>query len=448
MDPRKPIELRRSELYQRVWETPMVKLAPELGLSDVGLAKLCRRWDIPVPERGYWAKRQAGKPVSPQALPDPERDPTIALYRRPKEERSAAKASEAQLVGPRRPLPGGAVVVADRLEHPHKLVRALQRYVERLPDIVQRCEARGERRWTAPESSTPPPLVQGRYRFLATGLLHGTASLDSMGWVLRFHDALFRALGAAGARIERREGTLGDCRTPAQPPAIEIHLAGESTQIEFTEGSARVSIAAEELARRRALAPQAAATEARPSKRLTLKLRGTESVACAAWAGTQEELTACVEDIARDILALVLRQAKLRAERCVAEEEARRRAQARVEQLDKAFKVAEADRRTQELLAYLDRLDRHCARLREPYPARAKAWISAPQRELKERSPVLTMLAECLSGRFGGEEAPEWWPTDANWHRPEGKSALSCSCAPAIRFRSSGNWRRQWEFVC
>ena len=59
----------REELYQLVWSEPMIQLAKRFGLSDVGLAKACRRAAIPVPERGYWAKRQAGKPTMQQVLP-------------------------------------------------------------------------------------------------------------------------------------------------------------------------------------------------------------------------------------------------------------------------------------------------------------------------------------------------------------------------------------------
>jgi hypothetical protein len=34
-----------------------------LGLSDVGLAKICDRHRVPTPPRGYWAKKEAGKKV-------------------------------------------------------------------------------------------------------------------------------------------------------------------------------------------------------------------------------------------------------------------------------------------------------------------------------------------------------------------------------------------------
>lgn len=48
------VQIKRKELYQRVWSEPVTKLAKEFGLSDVGFAKLCKRNEIPRPPRGYW----------------------------------------------------------------------------------------------------------------------------------------------------------------------------------------------------------------------------------------------------------------------------------------------------------------------------------------------------------------------------------------------------------
>ena len=45
----------REELYQKVWEHPMLKVAEEYGISSVALGKVCRRLSVPVPGRGYWA---------------------------------------------------------------------------------------------------------------------------------------------------------------------------------------------------------------------------------------------------------------------------------------------------------------------------------------------------------------------------------------------------------
>lgn len=122
--------MQRSELFRRVWETPMLKLATELGLSGPGLAKVCRRHDIPVPPRGYWAKLQAGKRVQAVPLPHPEQDAPISFRTADPAARAKEAALDAVLTAAARgPLPGGPVVVADTLETPHKLVRAVQRYV-------------------------------------------------------------------------------------------------------------------------------------------------------------------------------------------------------------------------------------------------------------------------------------------------------------------------------
>jgi len=41
----------RTKLFELVWSEPMQKIAKTLGLSDVGLAKLCRRARVPVPPK-------------------------------------------------------------------------------------------------------------------------------------------------------------------------------------------------------------------------------------------------------------------------------------------------------------------------------------------------------------------------------------------------------------
>lgn len=63
------IMLTREELFARVWTTPMLRLAEEFGVSDVAVAKLCQRRNIPRPPPGYWAKLAAGRPAQCPGLP-------------------------------------------------------------------------------------------------------------------------------------------------------------------------------------------------------------------------------------------------------------------------------------------------------------------------------------------------------------------------------------------
>src|SRR5262245_62845586 len=54
------IVYRRKELYEQVWQEPVRQVASKYGISDVGLAKICRKLDVPLPGRGFWARKEAG----------------------------------------------------------------------------------------------------------------------------------------------------------------------------------------------------------------------------------------------------------------------------------------------------------------------------------------------------------------------------------------------------
>ncbi len=82
------ITLTRQELLDLVWSKPMSELAPTLYVTDVGLAKICKRLGIPRPKSGHWLKAAQHRPKQP-ALPaqmgvqytsitfNPKPDPTI-----------------------------------------------------------------------------------------------------------------------------------------------------------------------------------------------------------------------------------------------------------------------------------------------------------------------------------------------------------------------------------
>lgn len=61
--------MTRQQLYDLVWSEPLRTLAKRFEISDVALAKACRRAEIPLPGLGYWAKRAANKRVIQPALP-------------------------------------------------------------------------------------------------------------------------------------------------------------------------------------------------------------------------------------------------------------------------------------------------------------------------------------------------------------------------------------------
>ena len=59
----------RKDLYEQVWEKPMIHLAKEYGISDVGLKKICKKMEIPTPGLGHWTRIECGQKVPKKPLP-------------------------------------------------------------------------------------------------------------------------------------------------------------------------------------------------------------------------------------------------------------------------------------------------------------------------------------------------------------------------------------------
>ena len=116
--------LTRESLYQQVWAEPMTHVAKAYGLSDRGLAKLCERHDIPVPPRGYWAKKAHGHvvpqtPMKPPSKPYLERIEIAPTAPQP----SAVAADDAipEIAFEQRP--ENRIVVAEHHRRFHRFVR-------------------------------------------------------------------------------------------------------------------------------------------------------------------------------------------------------------------------------------------------------------------------------------------------------------------------------------
>ena len=69
----------RQKLYDEVWAEPLRDVARRHGGSDVALGKHCRKLGIPLPGRGYWARKAVGRvgkrPPLPTTIPPPKPPP-------------------------------------------------------------------------------------------------------------------------------------------------------------------------------------------------------------------------------------------------------------------------------------------------------------------------------------------------------------------------------------
>ena len=112
--------MTRDELYEEVWRQPMVLLAKQCGVSDVAIAKVCRKLGIPVPPRGHWAKLKFGKASPKPSLPlaTPNSQSMIEITPSPKvgQTQSDDPVVAATILAEEKPK--NRVVVADRLSRP------------------------------------------------------------------------------------------------------------------------------------------------------------------------------------------------------------------------------------------------------------------------------------------------------------------------------------------
>lgn len=79
----------REKLYTEIWNEPILKVAKRYSVSDVALAKTCRKLGIPLPGVGYWAKKQYGK--EPPTPPLPEMETVLQILKRPVPNRQYGK---------------------------------------------------------------------------------------------------------------------------------------------------------------------------------------------------------------------------------------------------------------------------------------------------------------------------------------------------------------------
>ncbi|UJX46295.1 hypothetical protein D7006_17330 [Xanthobacter sp. YC-JY1] len=180
---KEPRHVSREELFALVWQKPMSRLAEEFGISGNGLAKICDRMDVPYPPRGYWAKREAGKPVVAFKLP-PRRDgipqmtdiyPTPAKPAPLQEAERSATAAAAKVE---------AIGVPDGLDDLHPRVKAwLAEHKKQQKEREQESRRRRHESWWTPRL-LPDLTIRDLYRFRVTS-------------------AIFTGVEKAGGRIEQ-----------------------------------------------------------------------------------------------------------------------------------------------------------------------------------------------------------------------------------------------------
>jgi 23S rRNA pseudoU1915 N3-methylase RlmH len=187
-------QLSRKKLYDLVWSEPMRNLSVRFGISDVALKKTCARAGIPTPDRGYWAKKQAGKETFQAVLPmrPPGMDDEVSIASGGngsyqywnKEETLGFVGAPPQFAEPIETIRARIAETVDHVAVPHK-VRTWHPAIDRL---LKEDEKRREKQLTDPYSMSwdkplfDTPFERRRLRilnslFLAVAKMNGKSSL-------------------------------------------------------------------------------------------------------------------------------------------------------------------------------------------------------------------------------------------------------------------------------
>jgi hypothetical protein len=274
MTERKARKFTREELYDHVWTRPVAQLAEEWGLSNVGLAKLCRRHQVPLPYRGYWARKAAGQTPRPLPLPQPrgESHEDIWVFETPlpailppDPEIDQAISQEAM---------NGADVVPADLRGAHDLVRQCR---EALKDAGPDNYGRVGPRWN-------------RHSPLAVNV--GPASVNR---VLRISDAIIRGALRRGYKLD----------TTDPRDTVKIVVRGCGFRFSFEEPSKLKKEVPEPPTRRIAASPAVRIYQHRryaPSGRLKLHLGAYGDKVRTLWEDTEtQQVEDCLADFFRSL---------------------------------------------------------------------------------------------------------------------------------------------------
>lgn len=201
-----PAILTRVELYEAVWSTPMSRLAESYGISGNGLAKICDRYKIPYPSRGYWAKHAVGK--APRKTPLSKRDQntgSIRINPTPPPRTTADVAPEVKAIFEAARHKAQTRIVQERLGKSHPVIA---KWVADYEDKMRRARDYRDphlRRLYMPNEWTD--VDRRKHRFL---------------------DALFKELEAQGGTVE--EGSRHELVARMSGEPIEFRVREKLTQ--------------------------------------------------------------------------------------------------------------------------------------------------------------------------------------------------------------------------
>lgn len=358
------VRLNREELYNQVWSRPLRDLAKEYGLSDVGLAKICRRLKIPVPGRGYWAKKDAGKTSLRPPLPalGQNEQSEVAYTKHVPLRSDPVQQTEADILIASEKAPENRVSVDPSLSTPHILV------------------VRTEKSLRAAKTD-----ATGLFRPRAKGCFDVRIAAGSIDRAMRILDALAKAL-----EVRKLPLTTNDNQ------ATRITVLGISHEISLEENTTRkvreLTPAERKQQERHSWLYRSPQYEYVATGRLTLRIKGYGNGERRSWSdGKHQRIEDCLNAF---IIGLIQASVRAHAEQLERErwhrermeQERCRREEERNQKLEAARRAALDEQigawcKSQQIRAYIEAIsrvatDKHGPINPESDLGRWLAWIS------------------------------------------------------------------------
>lgn len=348
--------VQRQILYEQVWAQPMTKLAKEYGISNVALAKICKKLNIPYPWRGYWRRKETGKAVKQLPLP-PNSDPTkqaVTIHRtiRPESLEPISEDTSQRITAEQ--APEQKIEVPDRLGKTHRLLSG---------HLTE---------WRSAKVDKYGAIWSGNIR-----QLNIRVSPKSLSRALRIMNTLFLALEARGYPVGIQEG---------YKRSLGVRIDGEPIEFGLEEKFRRLDHPDQKNPRLQSWERER--HQYVPSGILFLKITqwGVDGLQ-KTWSDRKtSKLESCLNDVVAGLLK-VAEAAKARRLKQEQEEQLRREAERRRQ---------EEERKWQEELARRQRLEQEAA-----------SWVKAQQLRA-----YLAAFKDMLNDKHGevqsGSQADQW----------------------------------------
>ena len=223
----------RDKLHAEVWAEPMTKVSKRYEISDVALAKVCRKLNIPVPERGYWASVAHGQ--RPRQWPLPPRSNDVQQQVEIHPIRSNLRQQLVEFPS----ILIDEIPVPESLTSPHRLIISLRKTLHK----------------GKPDS----------YGRISSGVNDISVHVgpESVPRVLRIADAFAKAVEARGFTFVPQD--------PGRGQGLAISVNGQTLRICFWESSTRVTPPSPQI-RSKSLYPFQEVIHA-PSRKLAFRVR-------------------------------------------------------------------------------------------------------------------------------------------------------------------------------